>query len=81
MTTVQISLPDQLAQEAQNAGLLSPASLEKMLREQLKTRTAPKLVPVPDRPVEVESDEEISPAEDIEERVTTRVEKREKRHA
>ena len=28
MTTVQITLPDQLAQEAQRAGLLAPARLE-----------------------------------------------------
>ena len=37
MTTVQITLPDQLAQEAQQAGLLSPELLEKWLREQLRT--------------------------------------------
>jgi hypothetical protein len=38
MTTVQINLPDQLAQEAKQAGLLSEAALEKLLREQLQTR-------------------------------------------
>ena len=38
MTTVQIVLPDELAQEAQRAGLLSPELLEKWLREQLKVR-------------------------------------------
>jgi hypothetical protein len=38
MTTVQISLPDQLAREAQRAGLLSPELLEKWLREQLKAQ-------------------------------------------
>lgn len=36
MTTVQITLPDQLAQEAQRAGLLSQPALEKLLREQLQ---------------------------------------------
>ena len=36
MTTVHITLPDQLAQEAQRVGLLSPARLEKWLRDQLK---------------------------------------------
>jgi len=36
MTTVQITLPDQLAQEAQCAGLLSQPALEKLLREQLQ---------------------------------------------
>jgi hypothetical protein len=38
MTTVQITLPDQLAQEAQRAGLLSQAAMERLLREQLQTQ-------------------------------------------
>jgi hypothetical protein len=38
MTTVQINLPDQLAQEAKQAGLLSEAALAKLLREQLQAR-------------------------------------------
>ncbi|WP_296754030.1 hypothetical protein, partial [Thiobacillus sp.] len=38
MTTVQITLPDQLAQEAKQAGLLSGAALEKLLREQLQAK-------------------------------------------
>ncbi len=38
MITVQITLPDQLAQDAQRAGLLSAAALEKLLREQLLIR-------------------------------------------
>ncbi len=36
MTTVQVELPDMLAQSAQAAGLLTPQALEAMLREQLK---------------------------------------------
>lgn len=36
MTTVQVELPDVLAQSAQAAGLLTPQALEAMLREQLK---------------------------------------------
>ncbi len=36
MTTVQIELPDQLAQQARNAGLLSPQKMEAMLRAQLR---------------------------------------------
>lgn len=36
MTTVQVELPDGLAQSAQAAGLLTPQSLEAMLRDQLK---------------------------------------------
>lgn len=38
MTTVRINLPDQLAQEAKQAGLLSEAALEKLLREQLQSK-------------------------------------------
>jgi hypothetical protein len=34
MTIIQITLPDQLAQEAQQAGLLSPQLLEKWLRDE-----------------------------------------------
>ncbi len=38
MTTVQITLPDELAQKAANAGLLTAEALEAMLREQLRRR-------------------------------------------
>lgn len=38
MTIVQITLPDQLAQEAQRAGLLSQPALEKLLSEQLQAQ-------------------------------------------
>ena len=36
MTTVQIDLPDELAQKAASAGLLSAEAMELMLREQLR---------------------------------------------
>ncbi len=36
MTTVQITLPDALAQEAASAGLLSPEAIERILREKLR---------------------------------------------
>ncbi len=49
MTTVQITLPDQLAQEAQRAGLLAPARLEQWLREQLRARGADELFAAMDR--------------------------------
>ena len=39
MTTVQINLPDELAQKADSAGLLSPEAMEAMLREQLRRGT------------------------------------------
>jgi hypothetical protein len=35
MATVQITLPDALAQEADSAGLLAPAKIERILRERL----------------------------------------------
>jgi hypothetical protein len=37
MTTVQITLPDQLAEEAARAGLLASERIEALLREQLRT--------------------------------------------
>jgi hypothetical protein len=36
MTTVQITVPDMLALDAQAAGLFSPARMEEILREQLR---------------------------------------------
>lgn len=38
MTTVQITLPDELAEKAASAGLLSTEAMEAMLREQLRRR-------------------------------------------
>ncbi|MGH6631287.1 MAG: hypothetical protein ACREB3_16285 [Burkholderiales bacterium] len=38
MTTVKIELPDSLAEEAQQAGLLSTEAVEAILREQLRIR-------------------------------------------
>ena len=55
MTTVQITLPDQLAQEAQSAGLLTSATIERMLREQLKTRHGDELFAAMDRMVAVDT--------------------------
>ena len=40
MTTVEITLPDELAQKAASAGLLSAEAMEAMLREQLRRRAA-----------------------------------------
>ena len=38
MTTVEIKLPDALAKEARQAGLLTPKALETMLRERLRAQ-------------------------------------------
>jgi len=40
MTTVQITLPDQLARDAQAAGLLSAEAIEQLLREAIERRAA-----------------------------------------
>lgn len=36
MTTVEITLPDALAREAADAGLLAPETIERILRERLR---------------------------------------------
>jgi hypothetical protein len=43
MTTVQITLPDELAQEAERAGLLSSELVEKWLRSALQTQRVEEL--------------------------------------
>jgi hypothetical protein len=43
MTTVQIQLPDELAREAQAAGLLTPEAMAVMLREQLRKQAGESL--------------------------------------
>lgn len=49
MTMVQINLPDQLAQEAQRAGLLTPTAIERILREYLKMHKTDELFAAMDR--------------------------------
>lgn len=67
MTTVQITLPDQLAQEAQRAGLLSPLAIEHWLREQLKARHVDELFSAIDRMAAVNEPAAMSPEEVAEE--------------
>jgi hypothetical protein len=43
MTTVLIELPDQLAREADGAGLLTSGALERLLRERLKAERVERL--------------------------------------
>jgi hypothetical protein len=66
MTTVQITLPDDLAQTAANAGLLSPEALETMLREQLRLRAGETLkalwLGMPQEPLTPETEQEINDA-------------------
>ena len=63
MTTVQLTLPDQLAQEAKNAGLLTSARLEQWLREQLQKQHVDELFAAMDRMGAVDEPNLISPEE------------------
>jgi hypothetical protein len=76
MTTVQINLPDQLAQEAQRAGLLSPARLEQWLRDQLKDQRVDDLFLAIDRTVDVKEPTAMSPEDVAQEIATMRAEQR-----
>lgn len=78
MTTVQITLPDQLAQEAQQAGLLSPARLERLLRDQLKAQRVDELFVAMDRMAAVDEPAVMSPEEVAQEIAAMRAEQRAK---
>lgn len=78
MTTVQITLPDQRAQEAHDAGLLTSANIERMLREQLKTRRVDELFTAIDRMAAVDGPGALSPEEVAEEIRIMRAEQRAK---
>ena len=78
MTTIQINLPDQLAQEAQRAGLLTPATLERILREYLKTSMTDELFAAMDRMAAVE-EPAMSPEEIAEELHVMRAARRQSR--
>jgi DNA polymerase III delta subunit len=54
MTTVEIKLPDALAQEAKEAGLLTPQAIEQMVREAVRRRALAKLRQAMDRMAAVE---------------------------
>jgi hypothetical protein len=49
MTTLTLDLPDNLIKEAQDAGLLAPAAVEAMLREQLRRRAVDGLFAAADK--------------------------------
>ena len=81
MTTVQITLPDQLAQEAQQAGLLSPELLEKWLREQLRTQRMDQLFSAMNRMNAVDDPAIMSPEAVATEIATMRAERRAHSHS
>lgn len=80
MTTVEITLPDQLAQEAQCAGLLSPELLEAWLREQLKKRHVDQLFSATERMPAIDAPATMSPEAVAEEIAAMRAERRSHRH-
>ena len=49
MTTLTIELPDSLAEEAQQAGLLTSATIETILRDTLRTRAVNGLLTTADK--------------------------------
>jgi hypothetical protein len=49
MTTIQIQLPDDLVQDAQAAGLLTPDAIERLLRERLRRQAGDALRAMWDR--------------------------------
>jgi len=53
MTNVTVSLPDELAQQAQSAGLLRPDALERLLREAMKKRQVDQLFTTMDKLAQV----------------------------
>ncbi len=78
MATVQITLPDQLAQEAQHAGPLSPARLEKWLRDELKDQRVGELFSAMDRMAGVDEPAAMLPEDVAQEIATMRAERRAK---
>lgn len=78
MTTVQITLPDQLAQEAQRAGLLTSDTIERILREQLKARHVDELFQAMDRMSAIDTPATMSPEEVADEIRVMRAERRTK---
>ena len=67
MTTVEFVLPDQLALDAQSAGLLNAVSIERMLREQIKSKQVDELFTAMDRMAAVDMPAAMTPEEVAEE--------------
>ncbi len=78
MTTVQITLPDQLALEAQRAGLLHSETIERILRVQLKNQQVDELFQAVQQMTTTDALIAMSPEEISEEIRTMRAERRAK---
>lgn len=57
MTTVEITLPDQLAEEARRAGLLTQDAIERLMREAIRRRALDELKAAKARMAAVEGTE------------------------
>ena len=78
MTTVEFILPDQLALDAQSAGLLNAVSVERMLREQIKSNHVDELFTAMDRMAAVDMPAAVTPEEVAKEIRAMRAERRAK---
>jgi len=76
MTTIQITFPDQLAKEAEEAGLLAPESMERMLRQNLGAPSLAQIFEAMDRVSEPDDEINFSPEAIAEEIRAMRAEKR-----
>jgi hypothetical protein len=76
MTTIKITLPDQLAQEAERVGLLSSEMVEKWLRDQLKARRIDQLFSAMERMGTVDEPTAMSAEQVAEELTAMRAERR-----
>jgi hypothetical protein len=76
MTTVQITLPDQLAQEAAEAGFLEPKAFADLLRKQLRAKAAGELFAAMDKMNAVDDPPYMSAEEIAEEIAAIRMERR-----
>lgn len=63
MTKVEFNLPDALASEAKNAGLLAPAAFERLLREQLRRASVDRLFEDMDRLAALPAPAQMTPEE------------------
>jgi hypothetical protein len=76
VTTVQITLPDELAADAAQAGLLSSDSIEELLREKLRAHRTEQLFAAMDRMAAVQDGEDFSPEAVAKEIALARAERR-----
>ena len=76
MTTLTIDLPDNLAKEAKDAGLLDRKAIATMLRENLRQRGVDELFQAMDRMASADTPPVMSPEEVAEEIRKMRVERR-----